>query len=141
MIRTKLILAFTMCLVMAAGLTVGRLSVTPTQTLLTVIPSTHPSHEHRPPFAGTGGLNLTPIQHAEVDQIWQNTWTTLDTFMEDSRNVDKDREASIRGLFTPDQLSSYLKIIQDSKDKKTALDKDRKAALDDGNLKTRLILG
>jgi hypothetical protein len=139
MIRTKLILAFTVVLVMAAGLTVGRLSVTPVIPLA-VTPTTHPSHEHRPPFAGVGGLNLTVIQQAEIDHIWQNTRSTLEPLMEEERAIEPDRDAAIRKLFTPDQLAAYNKIIQDFKDKRSDLDKERKTALDDANAKTRALL-
>jgi hypothetical protein len=139
MVRTKLILAFTMCLVMAAGLTVGRLSVTPTPPL-SVTPSTHPSRNerHDPPYVHA--LNLTVVQHAEIDQIWQTTKASLAALGEESHSIDKDRETLVLKLFTPDQLAEYNKIVQDSKDKKAALDKDRKAALDDGNSKTRALL-
>jgi hypothetical protein len=141
MFRTKLILAFTVVLVMAAGLTVGRLSVTPTIPV-SVLPATRPMHgehgEHRPSWVKD--LNLTVVQQAEIDHIWQNTLASLQPLMEEEHSIEPDREAAIQKLFTPDQLAAYNKIIQDSKDKRSELDKERKTALDNANAQTRALL-
>ncbi|MGA2582091.1 MAG: Spy/CpxP family protein refolding chaperone [Tepidisphaeraceae bacterium] len=134
--RSKIILTAMVILVMAAGVTVGRLSMTFAQTANTSTQG--PKDNHRLPWWAR--LNLSSEQQQQVDAIWKSTRPQMEMVTENRRNLDKERDVAIRGLFTPDQATAYDKILSDYHSDVAASDKQQQAILEDANARTRALL-
>src|ERR1700722_7294535 len=114
MLRTKLVLTGMVVLVMAAGVTVGRLSVAPSETTISRgVSAPDGDKHHQQPW--TRALNLTPDQQASIDLTWKATRPQMDVVMSERKGLDKTRDQEIRALFTPEKLTAYDKILSDYK--------------------------
>jgi hypothetical protein len=134
--RSKIILTGMVILVMAAGVSVGRLSWTFVQPASTQTPAR--SDHHRPSWVTI--LNLTPDQQQQVDAIWKSTKPQMEMVTENRANLSKERDAAILGLFSPDQAVAYEKILGDYHAEVAASDKAQQTILEDSNAKTRALL-
>ncbi len=133
----KLVLVWTVILVLGAGLTVGRLSAR-----LSNEPEEHVERRglRAGPASWTQDLGLTPDQQKQMDVIWKDLPQTMRKFGERRRAMDKDRDSATRGLLNGPQLAMYDKIIADYRSQREGLDKERQSLIDDNNQRSRALL-
>jgi hypothetical protein len=64
----------------------------------------------------------------------------MDKSHEKQRNLDKDRDAAIKALLSPDQSKAYDQIFTDYHTHRTDLDKERDQCFRGGNDRSRALL-
>jgi Spy/CpxP family protein refolding chaperone len=130
--RSTVFLSVASVLVLGAGLVVGRLS----DRLRPVAP---PAVEHgKGWFSDTLGLSME--QKLKMDGIWSDVRQQIDKMGDRRHSLDRDRDAAIRALLTPEQSEAYDKIFADYHNHRADLDKDREKLFHDANDRSRALL-
>jgi hypothetical protein len=121
-------------LVLSAGMVVGRLSAHFASPGL-VKPATEKQHEWLPETLG-----LTPDQDQKMKAVWDDVGQQMNKSHEKQRNLDKDRDAAIKALLSPEQSKAYDQIFTDYHAHRTDLEKEREQLLRTGNDRSRALL-
>jgi Spy/CpxP family protein refolding chaperone len=134
--RKIFLLLSTVVLMLGAGVVVGRLSLAPLPHA--AIAQTQPDRP-RPWF---DQLALSSQQRQQMDAIWNDTKQKLHnlSMMDRRRELDKQRDESIRALLSGQQLASYEQINRDFHAGLDELDKERQKLIDDANQRSRALL-
>jgi hypothetical protein len=134
--RKVILLLCTVILVLGAGVVVGRL-LAPLPAAAIV--QTQPDRP-RPPWFDQ--LALSSQQRQQMDAIWDDTRQKLHNlnFLDHRRELDKQRDAQIRGLLSTSQVAAYDQINTDFRAKVDELDKERQKLIDDANQRSRALL-
>lgn len=83
---------------------------------------------------------MTADQRKSMDGIWADVKQQVDKLNDRRRGVDKDRDAAIRALLTPQQLAAYDKIFAGAHANHAELDKEREALFRSANDRSRALL-
>jgi hypothetical protein len=75
-----------------------------------------------------------------MDGIWAEVKQQVDKLNDRRRGVDKDRDAAIRALLTPEQSVAYDKIFADTHARHAELDKERETLFHSANDRSRALL-
>jgi Spy/CpxP family protein refolding chaperone len=129
--RSTILLSTATVLVLSAGMVVGRLS-----TRLPMAP--RPQDHGREWFQGS--LGLSADQQQKMDAIWADVKQQMDKNGDKRRTLDKDRDAAIRALLTPEQSAAYDKIFQDYHAHRADMDKEREQLFHEANDRSRALL-
>jgi Spy/CpxP family protein refolding chaperone len=129
--KSTIFLSAATVLVLSAGLVIGRLSAH-----LPVVTR----HFDRGRGWLPDTLELTPDQHQKMDAIWADVKQQMDKNGDHRRALDRERDASIRALLTPQQLTAYDNIFQDYHAHRADLDKERTQLFHTANDRSRALL-
>jgi hypothetical protein len=135
MMHSNLVLASTAVLVLAAGLSVGRLTAR--------LPLDRPllgagSADQRSWLADQ--LGLRPDQRQQMDAIWKQTWPQMEKTFEARRDLDKQRDQAIQALLDPQQRIAYQKTLDEFRARREDLFKQRNQLMQDANAQSRALL-
>ena len=129
--RSKTILLAAFVLVMSAGVVVGR--------LWTRLPEARVGRERSPSWLADQ-MNLSPEQRQQMDAIWSDTKSKIHATFDRQRELDKQRDAAVLALLTPEQKTAYDKIKADHAAGRAELDKQRDALVHDANDRSKALL-
>jgi F0F1-type ATP synthase membrane subunit b/b' len=123
---------FTVVLVLAAGVVVGRLW---TRLPLAAPP---PPGQERSWIADQ--LDLTTDQRKQMDAIWAETKQKMAATFDQHHSLDHERDAAIRNLLNDEQKAAYDKIQAEYRAKRTQMDKQRDQLIHDAEERSRALL-
>lgn len=124
---------FTVVLVLAAGVVVGRL-----WTRLPLVAAPPPPGQERSWIADQ--LNLTTDQRKQMDAIWAETKQKMAATFDQHHGLDHERDAAIRNLLNDEQKAAYDKIVAEYRAKRAQMDKQRDQLIHDAEERSRALL-
>ena len=133
--RKTFLLLVTVVLTLGAGVVLGWVW-TPLQKAESPAPSARGSG----PRPWYDQLDLSSDQHAQIEQIWNDTRQQMQKISQQRWDIEKKREDAILALLTPEQRAKYSEIDQAFHAQRSALDKQRDALFADANARSRALL-
>ena len=129
--RSNTILIATFVLVMSAGVVVGR--------LWTRLPAVSAGHDHSPSWLADQ-MNLSTEQRQQMDAIWSDTKQEIHATFDRQHELDRQRDAAVLALLTPQQKTAYDKIKADHTAGRAELDKQRESLVHEANDRSKALL-
>ena len=129
--RTHLVFSLAAILTLGAGAVVGRLSANPAAAKPV-------GHGGRGWFADE--LDLSADQRQKMDAVWAGTKQEVAKPGDRRKDLDKDRDAAVTKLLTPDQYASYEEIYAELRAARADLDKERDRLFHDADDRSRALL-
>ena len=128
--KTLILTAFV--LVLGAGVVAGRLWAR--------LPNTAATAEGKSPNWLVDQLDLTAEQRQQMDVIWADTKQKMDQKAERRRVLDHERDQAIADLLGPEQWAAYGRLVDEFRQKRAEVDKERFALVHDANDRSRALL-
>src|ERR1700712_3968206 len=122
--RLKFLLIPTVALVLGAGMVIGRIS---TKLPATSQPTTKPGEWF------DEQLNLSADQRKQMETIWGDVHQNMGKSFDSRRQLDEQRDQSVKDLLSDDQKKAYDEIYASYRAKRTDLDKQRDKQFADAN--------
>jgi Spy/CpxP family protein refolding chaperone len=134
MARRQIAFLTTTLLVLCAGVVVGRLT-----TKMPVLAVQGGERGQGPSWIAQQ-LNLSTQQRTQMDAIWADIRQKMDQAGEKRHELDRKRDADVQALLTDAQKAAYVKINDDYRAQRGAMDKERGMLISDAEKRSRDLL-